>query len=101
LADIGLIRRNIAQLKQLSTGPGRRLLEIMNFEFHSIEENTRNHPATLALADTAKHITTPGTILLISQLNHDAEAIKITTGKLSKRAFKTVPVTAPLRAIPP
>ena len=99
LADVSLIRRNIAQLQQLSTTPASRLLEIMNFEFHSIDENTRNHPATLALTDTAKRITSPGTILLISQLNHDAEAIKIITGKLIKRAFKTVPVVAPLNAI--
>jgi hypothetical protein len=100
LADVGLIRHNIAQLQQLDTSPARRLLEIMNFEFHSIEENTRSHPATLALADTAKHVTSPGTILLISQLNHDAEAIKIITGKLTKRAFRTIPVAAPLKAIP-
>jgi hypothetical protein len=100
LADIGLIRRNIAQLQQLSTNPARRLLEIMNFEFHSIEESTRNHPATLAISNTAKHVTSSGTILLISQLNHDAEAIKIITSKLTKRAFKTVPVAAPLKVIP-
>ena len=100
LADVGLIRRNIAQLQQLSTSPARRLLEIMNFEFHSIEENTRSHPATLALAETAKHIASPGTILLISQMNHDAEAIKVITSKLTKRAFKTVPMAVPLKAIP-
>lgn len=100
LADVGLIRRNITQLQQLSASPARQLLEILNFEFHSIEENTRNHPATLALSDTVKHVASPGTILLISQLNHDAEAIKVITSKLTKRAFKTVPVASPLKTIP-
>ncbi len=100
LADVVAIRRNIAQLKQLNTGPAERLLNILNFEYHSIEENTRSHPATMALTAAAKQVAAPATILLISQLNHDAEAIRVITEKLTRRFFNTIEVAPPVTAIP-
>ena len=99
LADVATIKRNISQLKQLNTGPAQQLLSILSFEYHSIEESTRNHPATLALSGTAKHVPAPATILLVSQLNHDAEAIKVITDKLTRRFFNTIPVVSPAKAI--
>ena len=99
-ADIAAIRRNITRLKRIKSGPAQKLLSILDFEYHSIEENTRSHPATIALTNTAKQVPAPATILLISQLNHDAEAIKVITEKLTKRFFNTIPVVSPVKAIP-
>jgi uncharacterized protein (DUF58 family) len=90
--DIAKIRRNINKLKLIESEPARRLLDIFNFEHRSIEEAARSNPATLALTRTTKQVRPPAMILLISQLNHDAEALLVTAEKLARRKFTTVPV---------
>jgi hypothetical protein len=97
LADV---KRNIIQLKQVASEPAQRLLDIFDFKYRSMEEFVKNHPAAIALSSTTKGVPAPATILLVSPLNHDAEAIKIITDKLSRRRFTTVPVETPASAIP-
>ena len=100
LADINDIKRNINQLKNARSEPAQRLLNILDFKYRSIEEFTKNHPATTSLLSTTRQVPAPATILLVSQLNHDAEAIRIITDKLWRRKFTTVTVEMPARAIP-
>jgi len=90
--DVAKVRRNIRQLQQADSEPARRLLEIFNFEHKAVEEVARNHPATLALNAAAAKVPAPVTIFLVSQLNHDAEAVLVATEKLARRNFKIVPV---------
>lgn len=93
-SDIAKIRRNIIQLKQAKSEPAQRLLSVLNFEHRALEEAARNHPATIALSAVTRQVVTPAMILLVSQLNHDAEAILVTAEKLSRRKFTTIPVEA-------
>lgn len=98
--DITDIKRNIDQLKKVKSEPAKRLLSIFEFKYRSIEEFSKNHPATVALSDTTKHVPAPATILLISQLNHDAESIRIMSEKLSRRRYTTLPIDVPVVATP-
>jgi hypothetical protein len=100
LANITEIKRNISQLKRATSEPAHRLLGLLDFQYRSIEEFTRNHPASIALSGTTRQVPAPATILLISQLNHDAEAIKVMSDKLSKRRYNTIPVEVPMAATP-
>jgi hypothetical protein len=90
--SIGRIRRTVKQLKEADSEPARRLMDILNFEHHFLEETAKNHPATLALSTATKQVPAPAMILLVSQLNHDAQAILVTAEKLAKRQFTTMPV---------
>jgi len=90
--DISKLRRNITLLKQVTSQSGQRMLSILDFEYQAIKEAAKNHPATLALSRTTKHVPLPAIIVLVSQLNHDAEALLVTTEKLSKRGFTTIPI---------
>lgn len=92
--DIAIIRRNINQLKKAESKPAQRLLGILDFEHHSIEEGAKSHPATIALSATTRQVPAPAMVLLVSQLNHDAEAILVTSEKLSKIRFTTIPIEA-------
>ena len=94
LPNIGKLRRDITQLKRATSEPAQQLLNILNFEYQAIEKTAKNHPATLALSSVAEQAPPPATIVLISQLNHDAEAILVTTEKLSRRNFTTLPVVS-------
>jgi uncharacterized protein (DUF58 family) len=95
-SDIAKIRRSITQLKQAESEPAQRLLGVLNFEYRAIEEAAKSHPATITLAATTREAPTPAMIFLVSQLNHDAEAILVTAEKLSRRKFTTIPVDATL-----
>ncbi len=93
-SDIAKIRRNIRQLQRTDSEPAQRLLDILNFEHRSIEQVARNHPATLALIAATRKVSAPAMILLVSQLNHDAEAVLVTAEKLAKMRFTTLPVAS-------
>ncbi|MFC1916266.1 DUF58 domain-containing protein [Chloroflexota bacterium] len=92
LSDLRRLRRDIAELKQSTSEPAQRLLDMLNFEYQAIEKAARNHPATLALLLATEQAPPPATIVLISQFNHDAEALMVTTEKLSRRKFTTIPI---------
>lgn len=84
----------------MKSEPAQRLLDLLDFKYRSIEEFTRNHPATIALLSTTKQVPAPATILLVSQLNHDAEVIRVISDRLSRNKYTTVTVEVPARAIP-
>jgi hypothetical protein len=93
-SDIAKIRRSITQLRQVESEPAQRLLGVLNFEYRAIEEAARNHPATITLSTTTRQAPAPAMIFLVSQLNHDAEAIMVTAEKLARRKYTTIPVEA-------
>jgi len=92
LPDISRLRRDITQLKQAKSEPAQRLLSMLNFEYQAMKKATKKHPATLALSLATEHAPARAIIVLISQMNHDAEALLITTETLSRREFTTIPI---------
>ncbi len=86
------LRRNITQLRKAESESAQHLLDLLDFEYRAIETAAKNHPATIALSSVAEHTPAPAMIVLISPLNHDAEAVMITTEKLAKREFATIPL---------
>ena len=92
LPDLVKLRRDITQLRRATSEPAQQLLNILNFEYQAIEKAAKNHPATLALSSATEQAPSPATIVLISPLNHDAEALLVTTEKLSRREFTTIPI---------
>jgi len=90
LPDISKLRRNITRLKQATSEPGQRLLSMLNFEHQTIEQAAKNHPATLALLQVTEHISPPAIIAVVSQLNHDTEALLLTGENLNRRGFTTL-----------
>ena len=92
--DISKLKRNITRLKQVTSEPAQRLLSMLNFEYQAIGEAAENHPATIALSLATRHTPLPAIIVLVSQLNHDAEALMVATEKLSRRGFTTIPIQA-------
>lgn len=90
--DTGRIKRNIRLLQQSRAGPALKLLDIFRLESRAIDESARNHPASTALQGIARRVKGPALIILISQLDQDAEAVLVTKDKLARSGFTTVPV---------
>ena len=87
LPDIGKLKQHIYQLKQATSEPVRRLLNVLNFEYQALEKAAKDHPATRALALATKQVPASTTIILVSRRNHDAEALLVATEKLAKQEF--------------
>jgi len=90
--DITKLRRNMTLLKQVTSQSDQLLLSMLDFEYRAMEEAAKKHPATLALSRATKHTPSPAIIVLVSQLNHDAEALLVTSEKLSKRGFTPISI---------
>jgi hypothetical protein len=92
--DIAKIRRTIKQLRQVKTKPAQRLLDLLDFEHKFTEEGARQHPATRALTTVTRDTPAPAMIFVISQFNHDTEAILVNTEKLAARNYNVVPIAS-------
>ncbi|MDD4858727.1 MAG: DUF58 domain-containing protein [Dehalococcoidales bacterium] len=92
--DMARLRRNISELKRVESESAQRLLAMLDFEHRAIEEAALNHPATVALTTATRQVAAPAVILLVSQLNHDAEAILVNSEKLARRKYAVVPVNS-------
>ncbi len=95
LPDIGKLKQHIYQLKQATSEPAQRLLNVLNFEYQALEKAAKDHPATRALALATKQVPASTTIILISRRNHDAEALLVATEKLARQEFNILHMTSP------
>lgn len=87
---MGKLRRNISSLKSAKSEPAQRLLNMLDFKQRAIEQASKNHTATTALSQAIRRVPAPAIILLVSQMNHDAEALLVTTDKLTRQGYTTL-----------
>jgi hypothetical protein len=91
-ANLSRLRRNLGILRGATSQPAQKLLSILDFEYRAIEKAAGGNPATAALLRSAERVTAPASVVLISRLNHDAEAVMVTTERLQRRGFNMLPV---------
>ena len=89
-ASMNRLRRNITHLKRATSEPAKRLLNMLAFEYQAIEQAAKTHAATVALSRVVRRISPPAIILIVSQLSHDAEALLVTTDRLTPKGFTTL-----------
>lgn len=90
LTDITRLRNNLKRLKQLSSISASRLAAIFDFEYKSINEQSRNNPASSALSQAIKKMPQMATVLFISHLNHDAEAILLYKARIDRMGYSSL-----------
>jgi hypothetical protein len=91
-ASLGRLRRNLGILRGATSQPAQQLLSILDFEYRAIEKAAGGNPATAALLRSAERVPAPASVVLISRLNHDAEAVMIATERLQRRGFNMLPL---------
>jgi hypothetical protein len=91
-ANLGRLRQNIGLLRGATSQPAQQLLNILDFEYRAIEKAAGGHPATAALLRSTERVPAPASVVLISRLNHDAEAIMVATERLQRRGFTMLPL---------
>ncbi|MFC1898814.1 DUF58 domain-containing protein [Chloroflexota bacterium] len=84
-ADIARLRSNISRLRSTENQASRVLTEIMQLEYMSLNNNAKINPASKALSEVFKKADKQSNIVIISQRNHDAEALSLNTFQLEQK----------------
>jgi uncharacterized protein (DUF58 family) len=90
--DVIRLRGNIGRLKQSEDGPASRLAELLDMEYMALSETVKHSTATKALNSTLKVVKAKANVIIISGLNHDAEAIAFNQYTLKGKGYQVLPV---------
>jgi hypothetical protein len=90
--DVGRLQANIRRLAQTENQPVGVLRELLQIEFNSLRHNARSSPCTAALNEVMAKTNQQSTVLVISNQNHDAEALAFNLHDLTIRGNTLIAV---------
>ncbi len=90
--NIQRLRRTRIQLEQAKTEPTQKIADFLRLENKVIQKRGKDHPAGIALNEAAEQIHPPATIAVVSQWNHDAEALMATLDRLARRGYVNIKI---------
>jgi uncharacterized protein (DUF58 family) len=91
--DIIRLRANIRRLQSVDSESARKLARVLQVEYGALKDLARTSPATRALNLAFERTGTPqSTIVIVSPLNHDTEAVMFIAGGYGSRGNATLVV---------
>lgn len=90
--DVGRLRANISRLGPAGSDAARVLLELLKIEYANLNDTARVNPSTKALAEVFGKVDKQANIVVISQRNHDAEAMAFNTFNFTTRGNAVIAV---------
>jgi hypothetical protein len=90
--DVGRLRANIRRLTHAESQPAGVLRELLQIEFKSLSHNARSSPCTAALNEVMAKTNQQSTVLVISNQNHDAEALAFNLQALTMKGNTVISV---------
>ncbi len=73
--DVVRLRANMARIRSGKSEASRVLAQLLQIEYRNLDTDARRNPATAALQSTLAKMDSRSNIVVISQRNHDAEAL--------------------------
>jgi hypothetical protein len=73
--DVSHLRANIRRLNDTESRPAEALRDLLQIEFKSLSINAKSNPCTAALDEVMTKMNQQSTVIVISNQNHDAEAL--------------------------
>lgn len=90
--DITRLRANISRLRDTDSQASRTLRQLLQIEFASLKDAARSNPATRALSTVLAKTGKQSCIVVVSQFNHDAEAIMFNSFTCTARGNSVIMV---------
>lgn len=90
--DLTRLRAGIGRLRFAESQASRVLTELLQLEYRSLNLGARENPATRALAEVFSRVDRQSSLVIISHLNHDAEAVAFNTFSLTRRGNAVITV---------
>jgi Protein of unknown function DUF58 len=91
-ADIGRLRADINRLASVESDSSKALAQLLGIEYAGILRNVAFNPATKAINKAMQHTNLQFTFVVVSGLNHDADAIEANRLLMTKRGYAVVAV---------
>lgn len=88
-ADIAGLKRNIALLEKVGSPPAQRLRDLLELEHRAFKKTAAKHVLTGALFKVTGRLSPPAAVIMLSEMNHDTEALAVAAERLKKRGFTT------------
>ena len=86
------LKANIRRLTHTESQPAGVLRELLQIEFKSLSHNARSSPCTAALNEVMAKTNQQSTVLVISNQNHDAEALAFNLQALTMKGNTVISV---------
>jgi len=90
--DVVRLRGDIRRLRPVPGQAARALTQLLEIEYGNLNRDSGLHPVTKALSQVFTRVDQQSNVVIISQRNHDAEALAINTYRLSQRGNHIIAV---------
>jgi hypothetical protein len=90
--DAARLRANLARLSRSDSQAAKVLTGLMKWEYQTLKENTKTNPCSKALSMASALIRGQATVVVLSQRNHDAEALALNSYQLSQKGTPVIAV---------
>jgi Protein of unknown function DUF58 len=90
--DVSRLRANIRRLKDTESLPAIALRDLLQVEFKSLSLNAKSSPCTAALNEVLMKMNQQSTVVVISNHNHDADALAFNLNTLTSKGNTVISV---------
>ncbi len=90
--DVSRLRANIGRIQFAESQASKVLAQLLQLEYKNLQGNARLNPATRALSETLGKVDRQSNIVIISQYNHDAEALAFNVFELARKGSAVITV---------
>ena len=90
--DVTRLRGNISRLRFTDSESARVLSQLLQLEYENLDYTSRLNPATRALAEVFSKVDKQSNIVVISQHNHDSEALSFNTFNYTRKGNSIITV---------
>lgn len=90
--DVVRLRGDIRRLRPVPGQAARALTQLLEIEYGNLNRDSGLHPVTKALSQVFAKVDQQSNVVVISQRNHDAEALAFSTFHLGQRGNQVIAV---------
>ena len=90
--DVARLRANIERIRFAKSEASRVLAQLLQMEYKNLGNNARLNPATRALSSALAKGDRQSNIVVISQRNHDAEALAFNTFSFTRKGHAVISI---------
>lgn len=90
--DVSRLRANISRIQFAESQASKVLAQLLQLEYKNLQGNARLNPATRALSEALGKVDRQSNIVIISQYNHDAEAMAFNVFELARKGNAVITV---------
>ena len=90
--DVSRLRANIRRLNDIENRPAEALRDLLQVEFKSLSLNAKSSPCTAALNEVMTKMNQQSTVIVISNQNHDVEALAFNLHALTRKGNTVISI---------